>query len=187
MSHILIVDDENEIRDSLAEILTEEGFTITTAGTAAETMLLLRDASYDLLLLDIWLPDRDGLDVLKEMQSLEFGNRPEVIIISGHGTIETAVRATKLGAYDFLEKPLSIDRTLILINNAMEARRLRAQNDEFKRQLSLDTPVTGESVPVKALRQRQHFRSSQLRRHPRRPYRNRTVRLPPWCRQRRTA
>jgi two-component system nitrogen regulation response regulator NtrX len=105
------------------------------------------------MLLDIWLPDGDGLDVLKEMQSLALSHKPEVIIISGHGTIETAVRATKLGAYDFLEKPLSMDRTLILIHNAMEARRLRVQNEEFKRQLSLDTPVTGESVPVKALRQ----------------------------------
>ncbi len=153
MSHILIVDDEAEIRESLAEILKEEGFTVTTTGSAAETMLLLRDASYDIVLLDIWLPDRDGLEVLQEMQSLASSDKPEIIIISGHGTIETAVRATKLGAFDFLEKPLSMDRTLILINNALEARRLRAENDEFKRQLSPETPVTGESVPVKALRQ----------------------------------
>jgi two-component system nitrogen regulation response regulator NtrX len=152
LSHILIVDDEAEIRESLAEILTEEGYTVTTTGSAAETMLLLRDASYEIVLLDIWLPDRDGLDVLQEMQSLEMSDRPEIIIISGHGTIETAVRATKLGAYDFLEKPLSMDRTLILIHNAMEARRLRVQNEEFKRQLTPETPVTGESVPVKALR-----------------------------------
>ncbi len=153
MSHILIVDDEAEIRESLAEILKEEGFTVTTTGSASETMLLLRDASYDIVLLDIWLPDRDGLEVLQEMQTLESSEKPEIIIISGHGTIETAVRATKLGAYDFLEKPLSMDRTLILINNALEARRLRAQNDEFKRLLAPETPVTGESVPVKALRQ----------------------------------
>ncbi len=153
MSHILIVDDEAEIRESLAEILKEEGFTVTTTGSAAETMLLLRDASYDIVLLDIWLPDRDGLEVLQEMQSLASSDKPEIIIISGHGTIETAVRATKLGAFDFLEKPLSMDRTLILINNALEARRLRAENNEFKRQLTPETPVTGESVPVKALRQ----------------------------------
>jgi two-component system nitrogen regulation response regulator NtrX len=153
LSHILIVDDEAEIRESLAEILKEEGFTVTTTGSAAETMLLLRDASYDIVLLDIWLPDRDGLEVLQEMQTLNTAEKPEIIIISGHGTIETAVRATKLGAYDFLEKPLSMDRTLILINNALEARRLRAQNDEFKRQLAPETTVTGESVPVKALRQ----------------------------------
>jgi len=153
VSHILIVDDEAEIRESLAEVLKEEGFTVTTTGSAAETMLLLRDASYDIVLLDIWLPDRDGLEVLQEMQSLASSDKPEIIIVSGHGTIETAVRATKLGAFDFLEKPLSMDRTLILINNALEARRLRAENDEFKRQLSPETPVTGESVPVKALRQ----------------------------------
>jgi two-component system nitrogen regulation response regulator NtrX len=153
VSHILIVDDEAEIRESLAEILKEEGFTVTTTGSAAETMLLLRDASYDIVLLDIWLPDRDGLEVLQEMQSLASSDKPEIIIISGHGTIETAVRATKLGAFDFLEKPLSMDRTLILINNALEARRLRAENNEFKRQLTPETPVTGESVPVKALRQ----------------------------------
>jgi len=153
VSHILIVDDEAEIRESLAEILKEEGFTVTTTGSAVETMLLLRDASYDIVLLDIWLPDRDGLEVLQEMQSLASSDKPEIIIISGHGTIETAVRATKLGAFDFLEKPLSMDRTLILINNALEARRLRAENNEFKRQLTPETPVTGESVPVKALRQ----------------------------------
>ena len=93
----------------LKEILSEEGYTVTIAGTAEETLLLLRDASYDLMLLDIWLPDRDGLDLLKDVQALLPSNKPEVIIISGHGTIETAVRATKLGAYDFLEKPLSLD------------------------------------------------------------------------------
>jgi len=153
LSHILIVDDEAEIRESLAEILNEEGFSVTTTGSAIETLLLLRDASYDIVLLDIWLPDSDGLEVLQQTQALDIAHKPEIIIISGHGTIETAVRATKLGAYDFLEKPLSMDRTLILINNALEARRLRAQNDEFKRLLTPETPVTGESVPVKALRQ----------------------------------
>ena len=81
-----------------------------------------RDAAYDVVLLDIWLPDRDGLDVLAEIRTLDRANVPEVVIISGHGTIEAAVRATKLGAYDFLEKPLSLDRTLIVLKNAMKAR-----------------------------------------------------------------
>ncbi|MEA3006276.1 MAG: two-component system, NtrC family, nitrogen regulation response regulator NtrX, partial [Acidobacteriaceae bacterium] len=85
--------------------------------------------------------------------SLAIESTPEVIIISGHGTIETAVRATKLGAFDFLEKPLSIDRTLILLKNAVEARRLRSENQEFKRQLLMHVPITGESVSIKALRQ----------------------------------
>jgi two-component system, NtrC family, nitrogen regulation response regulator NtrX len=153
MNHILIVDDEAEIRESLGEILKEDGYAVTSTASASEAMVLLRDASYDVLLLDIWLPDRDGLEVLTEIRSLEIESLPEVIIISGHGTIETAVRATKLGAFDFLEKPLSIDRTLILLKNAVEARRLRSENQEFKRQLLMRVPITGESVSIKALRQ----------------------------------
>jgi two-component system nitrogen regulation response regulator NtrX len=153
MNHILIVDDEAEIRESLGEILKEDGYAVTSTATASEALILLRDASYDVMLLDIWLPDRDGLDVLTEVRSLAIESAPEVIIISGHGTIETAVRATKLGAFDFLEKPLSIDRTLILLKNAVEARRLRSENQEFKRQLLMHVPITGESVSIKALRQ----------------------------------
>jgi two-component system nitrogen regulation response regulator NtrX len=153
MNHVLVVDDETEIRESLSEILREEGYTVTATATGAEALVLLRDSLYDVLLLDIWLPDRDGLDVLTEIRSFESESKPEVIIISGHGTIETAVKATKLGAFDFLEKPLSIDRTLILLKNAIDARRLRSENQEFKRQLSMHTPITGESVPIKALRQ----------------------------------
>src|SRR5450631_2980023 len=153
MNHVLIVDDEAEIRESLGEILKEDGYAVTSTATASEALILLRDASYDVMLLDIWLPDRDGLDVLTEVRSLAIESTPEVIIISGHGTIETAVRATKLGAFDFLEKPLSIDRTLILLKNAVEARRLRTENQEFKRQLLMHVPITGESVSIKALRQ----------------------------------
>lgn len=153
MSHVLVVDDETEIRESLSEILKEEGYTVTSTATASEAMVLLRDAPYDVMLLDIWLPDRDGLDVLAEIRSLESESKPEVIIISGHGTIETAVKATKLGAFDFLEKPLSLDRTLILLKNALEAKRLRSENLEFKRQLLSHTHITGESVSIKALRQ----------------------------------
>lgn len=153
MSHILVVDDEAEIRESLSEILKEEGYSVSSAASGAEALILLRDAALDVMLLDIWLPDRDGLDVLAEIGSLESEGKPEVIIVSGHGTIETAVKATKLGAFDFLEKPLSIDRTLIVLKNALEAKRLRSDNQEFKRQLSIHRQITGESVPMKALRQ----------------------------------
>jgi two-component system nitrogen regulation response regulator NtrX len=153
MNHILVVDDEAEIRSSLEEILAEEGYSVAGAGTAAEALVLLQDVPYDVVLLDIWLPDRDGLDVLADVRRLGPELRPEVVIVSGHGTIESAVKATKLGAYDFLEKPLSLDRTLIVIKNAVEARRLRAENQEFKRQFSAASVLTGESVPVKALRQ----------------------------------
>jgi two-component system nitrogen regulation response regulator NtrX len=152
MNHVLIVDDEAEIRESLESILREEDYLVTTAATAAEALELVRDAAYDVVLLDIWLPDRDGLETLTEIRQMESANVPEVIIISGHGTIEAAVRATKLGAYDFLEKPLSLDRTLIVLKNAMKARQMREDNQEFARQLTRGT-VTGNSVPMKALRQ----------------------------------
>jgi two-component system, NtrC family, nitrogen regulation response regulator NtrX len=153
MNHVLIVDDEAEIRESLESILREENYLVTTAATATEALELLRDAAYDVVLLDIWLPDRDGLDTLTEIRQMASENVPEVIIISGHGTIESAVRATKLGAYDFLEKPLSLDRTLIVLKNAMKARQMREDNQEFSRQLAVKGTVTGTSVPMKALRQ----------------------------------
>jgi len=164
MNHVLIVDDEADIRESLQAILSEEDYAITTAGTAAEALELLRDADYQAVLLDIWLPDGDGLEVLKQIRgehTITNGNpsisslrpgAPEVIMISGHGTIEAAVRATKLGAYDFLEKPLSMDRTLLVLRNAIQAHRLREDNQEFSRQLTRGS-LTGESISVKALRQ----------------------------------
>ncbi len=151
MNHVLIVDDEQEIRESLEGILSEEDYLVATAATAGEALALLRDVAYDVVLLDIWLPDRDGLDALIEIKQLE--QSPEVVIISGHGTIEAAVKATKLGAYDFLEKPLSLDRTLLVLKNATQARRMREENKEFARQLAAKGTVTGQSVPMKALRQ----------------------------------
>ena len=163
MNHILIVDDEADIRSSLEAILSEEDYLVTSTGTAAEALELLRDADYDAVLLDIWLPDGDGLDVLRQIRGDASNNPqqsdgalrpnpPEVIMISGHGTIEAAVRATKLGAYDFLEKPLSLDRTLLVLRNAIQAHRLREDNREFARQLTRGS-VTGQSISVKALRQ----------------------------------
>jgi two-component system nitrogen regulation response regulator NtrX len=153
VNHILIVDDEAEIREALEGILREEGYLVTTSATATEALELVRDADYDVVLLDIWLPDRDGLETLGEIRRGENASAPEVVIISGHGTIESAVRATKLGAYDFLEKPLSLDRTLIVVKNAMQARRMREDNVEFARQLASRNNVTGQSVAMKALRQ----------------------------------
>ena len=153
MNHVLIVDDEQEIRESLESILADEGYLVTTAATAGEALTLLRDAAFDVVLLDIWLPDRDGLDALSEIRGMDSASVPEVIIISGHGTIEAAVKATKLGAYDFLEKPLSLARTLIVLKNAMSARQMREDNQEFSRQLAARGTVTGNSVPMKALRQ----------------------------------
>jgi two-component system nitrogen regulation response regulator NtrX len=151
MSNILIVDDESGIRDSLRGVLDDEGFRTKEADSGEACLRLLEGSAFDVVLLDVWLPGMDGLDTLQKIRELE--NPPEVIMISGHGTIETAVRATKLGAYDFLEKPLSIDRTLILIKHAIDAKKLRGENRDLKKQLQSKSVIVGDSIPMKALRQ----------------------------------
>lgn len=151
MNSILVVDDEAEIRKSLRGVLEDEGYKVSTAESGEACLDALKARSFDVVLLDIWLPGIDGLETLEKIK--EHSDPPEAIIISGHGTIETAVRATKLGAFDFLEKPLSLERTLILIKNAMEARRLRGENREYRKQLESRSVIVGESVPTKALRQ----------------------------------
>src|ERR1022692_1012574 len=121
MHKILIVDDETGIRESLQGVLADEDYETATVESGEECLKLLRrEHSFEVVLLDIWLPGIDGLETLERIRDMD--DPPEVIMISGHGTIETAVRATKLGAYDFLEKPLSIDKTLILVKHAIEAK-----------------------------------------------------------------
>lgn len=151
MHTILVVDDEADIRKSLSGVLEDEGFKVSTVGSGEACLEALQTRSYEVVLLDIWLPGIDGLETLQCIKEHE--DAPEVIIISGHGTIETAVRATKLGAYDFLEKPLSLERTLIVLKHAIEARRLREENREFRKQLQSRSVIVGDSVPTKALRQ----------------------------------
>jgi two-component system nitrogen regulation response regulator NtrX len=151
MHNILIVDDEVSIRRSLKGVLEDEGYAALQAESGESCLETLRKQAFDVVLLDVWLPGIDGLETLGKIRELD--NAPEVIMISGHGTIETAVRATKLGAYDFLEKPLSIDKTLILVKHAIDAKRLRAENRDLKKQLVPKSVIVGDSVPMKALRQ----------------------------------
>ena len=151
MPNILIVDDEVGIQESLTGVLEDEGYTTAVAGSGEACLELLRKHDFDAVLLDIWLPGIDGLETLEKIRALS--EAPEVIMISGHGTIETAVRATKLGAYDFLEKPLSIDKTLILVKNAIDAKRLQHENRDLRKQLVPRSVIVGDSVPMKALRQ----------------------------------
>ena len=151
MPKILIVDDEISIRESLQGVLEDEGYSVAPAESGEACLETLRKQPFDAVLLDVWLPGMDGLETLQKIRDLE--NAPEVIMISGHGTIETAVRATKLGAYDFLEKPLSIEKTLILLKNAIEATRLRLENRDLRKQLTPRSVIVGESIPMKALRQ----------------------------------
>ncbi len=151
MAHILIVDDESGIRDSLRGILEDEGHKVSVSPSGEDCLEQLRKLSFDVILLDVWLTGMDGLEALEKIRALD--DPPEVIMISGHGTIETAVRATKLGAYDFAEKPLSLEKTLILVKNAAEARRLRHENLDLRKQLQSKSVIVGDSVPMKALRQ----------------------------------
>jgi two-component system nitrogen regulation response regulator NtrX len=151
MHNVLIVDDESGIRLSLKGVLEDEGYKVSEAESGEACLDLLRKRSFDAIFLDVWLPGMDGLDTLQKIKDLDQG--AEVIMISGHGTIETAVRATKLGAFDFLEKPLSLEKTLILLKNALDARRLRRENVEFRRQLQTKSVIVGDSIPMKALRQ----------------------------------
>jgi two-component system nitrogen regulation response regulator NtrX len=151
MHTILIVDDESGIRQSLKGVLEDEGYKTAVAESGEACLEALKKKSPDVVLLDVWLPGIDGLETLQKIR--ESDDAPEVIMISGHGTIETAVRATKLGAYDFLEKPLSLDKTLILIKNAIDAKKLRHENRDLKKQLQFKSVIAGDSIPMKALRQ----------------------------------
>ncbi len=151
MHNILIVDDETAICQSLKGVLEDEGYKAATAESGEACLEIVGKRPFDIVLLDIWLPGIDGLETLEKIKEAE--DAPEVIMISGHGTIETAVRATKLGAFDFLEKPLSIERTLILVKNAIEARRLRLENRELKQKVQARSVIVGDSIPMKALRQ----------------------------------
>jgi two-component system nitrogen regulation response regulator NtrX len=152
MTHsILIVDDEAGIRESLGSILTEEGYRVEGAPSGEEALAAVERGGLDLVLLDIWLPGMDGLDTLSRLQSLP--RPPMVVMISGHGSIETAVRATKLGAFDFIEKPLSLDKTILVVKNAIGHLRLEEENRRLRAELEQRYQVIGESVPMKALRQ----------------------------------
>jgi len=148
---ILVVDDEPGIRTSLQEILREEGWRADAVATGEDCLDSARKHAYDIVLLDVWLPGMDGLETLRRLKEID--PAPVVVMISGHGTIETAVKATKLGAFDFLEKPLSMERTVLLLRHALENLRLAEENRDLRNQLRQRYRIVGESIPLKALRQ----------------------------------
>lgn len=147
---ILIVDDEPSILQSLGGLLSDEGFGVATAANGYEALKIVDTESPDLVLLDIWMPGIDGIETLKEIKK----NNPhiQVIIISGHGNIETAVKATKLGAFDLIEKPLSIDKVIVSINNALNFRRLEEENRYLRKKTLEKNSITGNSPPIVALK-----------------------------------
>jgi two-component system nitrogen regulation response regulator NtrX len=148
---LLIVDDEEGIRESLASILRDERYSVEAVASAEDAIERIGKNEFQVVLLDIWLPGIDGMEALSRIQALP--RPPAVIMISGHGNIETAVRATKLGAFDFIEKPLSLERVIVLVRNAVQQRRLEEENQTLRGEMSHRYQVIGESVPMKALRQ----------------------------------
>jgi two-component system nitrogen regulation response regulator NtrX len=152
---ILIVDDEKGVQTSLQGILEDVGFEAQGALSGEECLALLARKDFSVVLLDIWLPGMDGLQVLEKIRGI--APAAIVVMISGHGSIETAVRATKLGAFDFIEKPLSLEKTLVVVKNALHQRELEEENRQLREQVEQKYEMIGNSVPMQALRQQIEF------------------------------
>jgi two-component system nitrogen regulation response regulator NtrX len=148
---ILLVDDEKSILKALKDILADEGYQTVLAGSGEEALSVVKERPVDLVLLDIWLPGKDGVAVLREVKEV----LPElpVIMMSGHATIETAVTSTKLGAYDFIEKPLSLEKTVLSVRHALDQQRLRRENVALRRKMEGSVEILGKSPSIRALKQ----------------------------------
>jgi two-component system nitrogen regulation response regulator NtrX len=148
---ILIVDDERGIRETLTGVLEDEGFSVESVSSGEACLQIVENKNFACILLDIWLGDGiDGLETLKRLR--EAGNDSAVVMISGHGNIETAVRSTKLGAFDFIEKPLSLEKTILTVKNAIRIRELERTNAQLAETLNEEYAMIGESVVMRALR-----------------------------------
>ena len=149
-SHILVIDDEPDIRSLIRDILEDEGYEVSTAESAAGAQKARHECRHDLILLDIWMPDTDGVTLLKEWSTTGDLSCP-VIMMSGHGTVETAVEATRLGAYDFLEKPLSIAKLLLTVERALETEKLKQENIDLRQFSNAVQEPLGSSQAIKQL------------------------------------
>ena len=147
---VLVVDDEPGVRQTLAAILADEGYAVEAVESGEEGLLAAQDSPYDAVLLDVWLPGIDGLETLNRLREATVD--AQVIMISGHGTVETAVRATKLGAFDFIEKPLSLEKTLVVVRNALRQRSLERRNRTLMAQIVRDTEIIGAGAYAEHLR-----------------------------------
>ena len=189
---ILIVDDEAGVRSSLAGILADEGYAADAVDSGEAALKAVEARRYDLLLLDVWMPGMDGLETLARIRTLD-AHLP-VVVISGHGSIETAVKAVRMGAQDFVEKPLSLEKTLLAVKNALRQRRLEDENRVLKEKVEHRFRMVGESPALRCaargrgargaverarddLRRERHRQGAGRPQHPRpQPARRRAVR-----------
>src|SRR5450432_1394838 len=151
MSNILIIDDEKAIRKTLSEILSYEGYKMDEAGDGEEGLKKFREKDYDVILCDIKMPKMDGIEFLEKAK--ETNPDIPIIMISGHGTIETAVEAVKKGAYDYISKPPDLNRLLITIRNAMDKTSLVTETKVLKRKVARTQEMIGESTPIKKIKE----------------------------------
>ena len=151
MSRILVIDDEKSIRNTLKEILTYEGFEVVEAQDGMEGLKFVEKEKFDIILSDIKMPKMDGIEVLEKLQELS----PEtpVVMISGHGNIDTAVEAIRKGAFDYISKPLDLNRMLVTIRNAMDRSSLVKETKTLKRKIYKTTEIVGESEPIQVIKE----------------------------------
>jgi two-component system nitrogen regulation response regulator NtrX len=151
MASILVVDDEPGVRSSVTGVLKDEGFDVEAVGTGEECLERVARTTFDVIVLDIWLPGIDGLTTLQRLR--ERNVDAQVVIISGHGNIESAVRAIKMSAFDFVEKPLSLEKTVLVVRNALRQRDLEAENRVLRARVDRQQAMVGDSAPMRHLRE----------------------------------
>ena len=150
MPSILVVDDEPGVRSALSGVLKDEGYDVEAVDSGEACLERLARVSYDLVVLDVWLPGMDGLATLARMRERQVDT--QVVVISGHGNIESAVRAIKMGAFDFVEKPLSLEKTVLVVRNALRQRRLEAENQALRARVETQHTMVGDSYAMQQLR-----------------------------------
>ena len=148
---ILIVDDEPGVRTALSGVLRDEGYEVEAVSSGEACLDRVTRGAVDLIVLDVWLPGMDGLDTLARLRERQVD--AQIVLISGHGNIESAVRAIKLGAFDFVEKPLSLDKTVLVVRNALRQRRLEAENRALRARVDRNLTMVGESYAMRQLRE----------------------------------
>ena len=151
MPSILIVDDEPGVRSALGGVLRDEGYDVEAVDSGEACLLALARETYDVVVLDVWLPGMDGLATLARMRERDID--VQVVIISGHGNVESAVRAIKMGAFDFVEKPLSLEKTVLVVRNALRQRRLEVENRALRARVDAPHTIVGESYAMVKLRE----------------------------------